>query len=320
MKRGVLWATSGLILMNVLVLLYFFAGSRQEVSLGVTGTNAPAPSLASVTAGQAGVYAVTGVVKELRADGSNVVVRHEIVPGYMPKMTMPFTARDPREIASLKPGDEVVFRLLVTDEDHWIDSVRVVGAQTAAPPAFEYESARVVRDVEPLEIGDVAPDYVFTNHLGAPVKLSDYRGQAVGLTFIFTRCPLPDFCPRISKNFSAAQAALKSQTGGRTNWHLLSMTIDPLFDTPAVLKSYGERNTQDPARWTFLTGALIDIDAITEQVGMVYRRQTPTALPDHNLRTVIFDPKGRLTKVIVGNEWKVEEFVAEMNRAMTLTE
>ncbi len=313
MKRGVIWATGALILVNVLVLVYFFAGTRREVTVERASTNA-----GLATPGQAGIYSVTGVVKELRADGSNVVVRHEVVPGYMPPMTMPFTARDPREIASLKPGDEVVFRLLVTDEDHWIDSVRVVGARATTAPAFAYDAARVVREVEPLEVGDVMPDYVYTNHLGAPVKLSDYRGQALGLTFIFTRCPLPDFCPRISKNFSQAQAALKELSGSQTNWHLLSLTIDPMFDSPAVLKGYAERNAHDPARWTFLTGALIDIDALTEQVGMVYRRQTPTSLPDHNLRTVVVDTHGRLAKVIVGNTWSVDEFVAEMKKAMTV--
>lgn len=308
-KRGVVWATAGLVLLNVLVLLIYLFRPPGSGKPGATDEATP-----SAAGGQAGTYAVTGVVKELRADGSNVVIRHEIVPGLMPAMTMPFTARDPREIASLKPGDQVVFRLLMTADESWIDQVNKVGADTAEP-AFDYAQSRIVRDVEPLEIGDVVPDYVFTNQLGQPVKFSDWRGQAVALTFMFTRCPLPEFCPRMAKNFASVATLLSQDADGPTNWHLASMTIDPLFDTPAVLKVYAAGVEAPPERWSFLSGALIDIDAMAEQLGLLYRRQTPTALPDHNLRTAVFDPKGRLTQVIVGNTWKPEELVEAIRNA-----
>jgi protein SCO1/2 len=260
---------------------------------------------------QPGFYAVTGVVKEVRTGGTNLLIRHEAIPGYMMAMTMPFTARDPRETASVKAGDKLTFRLLVTDEESWIDSVRRVGVDETPPP-FTYEQSRIVRDVEPLEIGQLMPDYPFTNQFGSVVKLSDYRGQAVAMTFIFTRCPLPDFCPRMLKNFSAVAAAMGSGSSGVTNWHLLTLTIDPAFDTVPVLKAHAESYQYDPRRWTFLTGALIDVDAITEQLGLVFRRQTPTALPDHNLRTVVIDASGRLRKILVGNTWKPEEVVSEL--------
>ncbi|MBL9136710.1 MAG: SCO family protein [Verrucomicrobiales bacterium] len=308
MKRGVVWATAALVLLNVVVLLIYLF--RPPGSARSAGQEAVAES----SAGQAGTYSVTGVVKELRADGSNVVIRHEIVPGLMPAMTMPFTARDPREIASLKPGDAVTFRLLMTADESWIDQVNKVGA-AAEEPAFDYSQSRIVRDVEPLEIGDLAPDYVFTNQLGQPVKLSDWRGQVVALTFMFTRCPLPEFCPRMAKNFAAVAATLSEGAGGPTNWHLASLTIDPLFDSPAVLKAYSGGVNTVPDRWSFLTGALIDIDAIAEQLGLLYRRQSPTALPDHNLRTAVFDPKGRLTQLIIGNTWKPEELVDAIRSA-----
>lgn len=301
MKRGVLWATAGLVLLNVaffLVYLLRAPGSRTSSGENLQGT-----------AGQAGVYAVTGVVKELRADGSNIVIRHEAIPGFMMAMTMPFTARDPREVDGLKAGDQVTFRLLVTADESWIDSVERVGAEE--PPPFEQGGARIVRDVEPLEPGDLVPDYVFTNQFGRTTRLSDFRGNAVGVTFIFTRCPLPDFCPRMLKNFTAVAEALSSGPGP-TNWHLVTITIDPAFDTPAVLRAHAESHQCDPRRWTFLTGALIDIDAITEQVGLAYRRETPTSLPDHTLRTFVIDPEGRLTRIVVGNTWSPEEVVEEM--------
>lgn len=313
-KRGVIWATAALVLVNIVGLVVFLfrsPGSRKADAEPVVS--------AMSSGGQAGTYSVTGIVKELRVDGSNVVIRHEIVPGLMPAMTMPFTARDPREIASLKPGDAVTFRLLMTADESWIDQINKVGG--AEPePAFDYSQSRIVRDVEPMKVGEVAPDYVFTNQLGQPVKLSDWRGQAVALTFMFTRCPLPEFCPRMSKNFAAVTSLLAENPAGLTNWHLVSLTIDPLFDTPAVLKAYSGTVNQVPERWSFLTGALIDIDAIAEQLGILYRRQTPTALPDHNLRTAVFDRKGRLTQLIIGNTWKPEELVEALRDAASRTD
>lgn len=303
MKRGVLYATGLLVLLNVAFLVVYLVrppGTRPAA----TPPSAPAPS-------QPGVYAVTGIVRELKPDGSNVVIRHDEIPGFMMAMTMPFTARDPRQIAALQPGDKVTFQLLVTDDESWIDSVeRVEPAKAdAGATAIDYQQSRIVRDVEPLELGDVMPDYVFTNQFGQATRLGDLRGKAVALTFIFTRCPLPDFCPRMLKNFSAVAETMQARSGGPTNWHLVTMTIDPVFDTPPVLRTYAERNQCDFRRWTFLTGAMIDIDAITEQLGLVFRRQNPNSLPDHNLRTVVVDPQGHLRKVLIGNTWKPDEVV-----------
>jgi protein SCO1/2 len=305
-KRVVLYAAAALVLLNLAALVYFlFRAPPAGRSVG----NGPATG---ESPGQPGVYSVTGVVRELRPDGSNVVIRHEAIPGFMMAMTMPFTARDPREVAGLNPGDKVTFRLLVTDDQSWIDSVNRIAPSVAPEPAFDYAQSRIVRDVEPLSLGDVMPDYVFTNQFGNPFRLSDLRGNALGLTFIFTRCPLPEFCPRMLRNFSAVAQSLKAQSNGATNWHLVTVTIDPAFDTPAVLRTYAERNNYNPAHWTFITGALIDIDALTEQVGLMYRRQAPNALPDHNLRTLLIDPNGRLQKIIIGNTWRPEELAQDM--------
>ena len=312
-KSGMRWATAILVLLNVaffVVSLLRAPGSRTGGREGAEESGS-STSWVAVATGQAGVYSVTGVVREIGEGGTRVKIRHEAIPGYMVAMTMPFNVRDPREVASVKPGDQVTFRLLVTDEESWIDTVTRVGV-AEAPPAFTYEQSRIVRDVEPLELGQMMPDYPFTNEFGAPIKLSDYRGQTVGMTFIFTRCPLPDFCPRMLKNFEEVSRRLRDPSVGMTNWHLVTLTIDPLFDTPAVLRGHAERYQYDPKRWTFLTGAVIDIDAISEQVGLMYRRQAPNALPDHNLRTLLIDAEGRLRKIIVGNTWKPEDFVADL--------
>lgn len=331
MKRGVVWATAGLVVLNLLMLVVFLFRSgpaRERAS-----RSAPAVSTTQM-------FAVTGVVRELKPDGSNLIIAHEPIPGFMDAMTMPFRTRDPREIASVKAGDRLTFRLLVTEEESWIDQVERVDSPaegTVPAPGPEpidivrgvepgeagslpggpgaSDQVRRVRDVEPLNVGDPVPDYVFTNQFGKRVRLSDFRGHALGLTFIFTRCPLPDFCPRMLNHFSAAAKRLSEEPRGATNWHLLTVTIDPQFDTPAVLKTHAERQAYDPRRWSFLTGAMIDIDALTEQLGLVFRRQTPTAFVDHNLRTVVINVRGELQKVFIGNLWKPEELITEMRTA-----
>jgi protein SCO1/2 len=269
---------------------------------------------AAVNAGSTNlqIYAVRGVIKELKPDGKTVVIRHEEVPEYMPAMTMPFEVKDRKELAGLKPGDKVSFRMLVSDTEGWIDQVTLLGETDPGEPPPR-ETFRRARTVEPLEIGDPIPDYPFTNELGQAFSLGQFKGKALALTFIFTRCPFPNFCPRMSENFAGAHRQLAAMKDGPTNWHFLSLSFDPEFDTPATLKNYASRYKYDPNHWTFATGALIEIDAITEQFGLVFPREGANF--NHNLRTVVIDARGRVQKVFVGNEWKVEDFVVEMVKA-----
>ncbi|MFN0067431.1 MAG: SCO family protein [Limisphaerales bacterium] len=309
MDRKTVMLTFVVVGFNLLLAAYFLFGGRT-----VRTVVAPQPSVAGTQS-----FAVTGLVRELLPDGTNLRVFHGPVHDatgglYMGAMTMTLRTRDPRETAGLRVGDAVAFRLLVTEDESWIDQVERTAAAVGTPEAEPYETARIVRDVEPLEIGQVVPDYPLTNQLGAAVRLADFRGQVVALTFIFTRCPLPDFCPRMSKNFAAAAQVLAGY-GSFTNWHLLSLTIDPRHDTPAVLHAYAERQNFDPVRWSFVTAAQIEIDALGEQAGLVFRRQAPDAFPDHNLRTLVIDPEGRLQRIFVGNTWTPDELVEAMRRA-----
>lgn len=309
MKKQIVLPTILVVGLNLLLAVFFlFGGRTKEASV--------APTHPAVTTQS---FSVTGLVRELLPDGTNLRIFHGPVHDstgglYMGAMTMTLRTRDPREIAAVRVGDAVGFRLLVTEDESWIDQVERTGSAAAEPPAFDHESTRIVRDVEPLDIGQVVPEYVFTNQFGATVRLSDFRGQVVAFTFIFTRCPLPDFCPRMSKNFAAAAQVLGGY-GTFTNWHLLSLTIDPRHDTPAVLHDYAKRQAFDPARWSFLTAAQIEIDALGEQMGLLFRRQAPDAFPDHNLRTFVMDPQGRLTKILVGNSWTADDLVEAMRRA-----
>jgi protein SCO1/2 len=206
--------------------------------------------------------------------------------------------------------------MIVTDDDGWIDQIRRLETQPpprpSAPPLY-----RVVREVEPLAVGDRLPDYRLTNELGQAVNLADFRSRALGITFIFTRCPFPTYCPRMSSQFAQVQHALLTAPAGPTNWHLLTVSFDPEFDTPAVLKAYAKRWKADARRWNFLTGALIDITALTEQFGLTFWRPDPynPGSINHNIRTVVVDPEGRIRKIIAGNEWKPAELVEAITQA-----
>jgi len=265
-------------------------------------------------------YQVKGVVEEVLPEKKQVVIKHEDIPGYMDAMTMKFDVKSTNELAGLKPGDDISFRMIVTDDDGWIDQVKRLGTTTPIVAANAPDNFRRAREVDPLKVGDTMPNYNFTNQLGRPVSLSDFKGQAVAFTFIFTRCPFPTFCPRMSQHFEAVQSQLKEMPNAPTNWHLLSITIDPKFDTPAVLKNYATQYHSDPRHWSFLTGELIDITAIAEQFGLMFFRPDPNqpAGINHNLRTVILTAGGKVHKIIPENTWKPEEVTAALVEAAKL--
>jgi protein SCO1/2 len=240
-----------------------------------------------------------------------VVIKHEAIPGYMAAMTMPFSYRDNRQTNGLKPGDVVTFRLLATEDDGWIENVVRIGSTNLPAPARD--PLRKVRIVDPLAVGDPAPDYPFTNALGRTVRLSEFKGDAVALTFFYTRCPYPAFCPRMTDNFAQVDRVLTQEGNSFTNWHLISLSFDPENDSLAVLRSYAESHHADPARWTFATGSQIDIDAITEQFGLETPRDGDFF--DHNLRTVVIDPRGRVARIFQGNTWKPAELVDALRQA-----
>jgi protein SCO1/2 len=276
-----------------------------------TGDTAGQQSAAGAPHSGTQVFSVKGVVKELKPDGKTIVIEHEEIPNYMQAMTMPFEVRDRNELAGLKAGDPVSFRMLVTEKDGWIDQLTKLGpTNLALPPS---DPVRRVRFVEPLNVGDPLPDYAFTNELGQVIHLADFKGQALALTFIFTRCPFPNFCPRMSGNFADAYKRLSVAPDAPKNWRLLSISFDPEHDRPEVLKSYAKRYAYETNHWSFVTGALIDIDAITEQFGLMFPREG--AGFNHNLRTVVVDAQGKVQKVFVGNEWKVEDLAAEIVKA-----
>jgi protein SCO1/2 len=223
----------------------------------------------------------------------------------------------------LKAGDAVAFRMVVTKDDGWIENVRKLAPAAAEPKRITLPSTNDTNGqpltfrkspmVEPLEVGQQVPDYKFTNQFGQPISFHQFKGQALGITFVFTRCPFPTFCPRMSVNFQQAQNKLKLMANAPTNWTLLSISFDPEYDTPARLKTYATPYNLDTNHWQFATSDLWNVDGITEQLGLQFWKEQGTI--QHNLRTAVFDARGRLQKVFTGNEWTVDEFAAEMVKA-----
>jgi protein SCO1/2 len=268
------------------------------------------------------MHLVRGVIKTVEPNNNVVRIQHEEIPNFMPAMTMPFRVKDAKELEGLQQGETVWFRLWVTADESWIDNIKKEKAQSVPPTSApapeaaaspEREEVRVVRDVPELSVGDIMPDYQFTNELGQTIHLNDFRGKALAFTFIYTRCPLPEFCPRMSGNFAEVMKQLKAMPNGPTNWHLLSISIDPHWDSPTVLRGYAQAFANDAEHWNFVTGSIEDIDAITEQFQLTIVKRGSDW--DHKLRTVVVDANGRIQDIIYGNEWKPEALVQEIVKA-----
>jgi len=253
------------------------------------------------------VFAAQGVVREFSSGDHTVTISHEAVSNYMDAMTMPFKVKDLKELAGLHPGDQVTFRLHVTATESWVDQIIRIGAvpvSESKPPAAEPQP---VSGRNPLWY------YKFTNELGQAVSLSDFHGQALAVTFIYTRCPLPDYCPRLSRNFQEASQKLDSLAGAPTNWHFLSVSFDAQFDTPAVLQAYGKSYQYDPAHWSFLTGPQDKIAELARLSGVHY--ESDDGLINHNFRTLIVDGNGHLQTVFPISGDFSDSIVAEMIKA-----
>ncbi|HMJ92295.1 MAG TPA: SCO family protein [Candidatus Acidoferrum sp.] len=289
------------------------------VLCGCKDNSSPASSSATDT--NRTVYQVKGVIKKIMDNGKSAEIAHEEIPDYMAAMTMDFTVKTPSDMSGLKPGDSVGFDMVVTSNDGWIERVRKIAPQnTNSHPAnitinttnegpMKFRKSPIV---EPLEIGDQVPDYKFTNHWGEAISFAQFRGRALGVTFVFTRCPFPTYCPRMNNNFAGAQQKLLA-AGGPTNWALLSVSIDPEFDRPKTLAAYSKSYKPDSNHWQFVVGDYWNLDGLTEQVGLQFWKQDNSI--NHNLRTAVFDTRGRLQKIFVGNEWPVQDFATEMQKA-----
>jgi protein SCO1/2 len=251
-----------------------------------------------------------GTVMEIQPDGRTVVVQHEAISNYMAAMTMPFKAKAPEELAGLHRGDEISFQLQVTEAESWVDGITKIG-MVLLP------SAQSPTRLPDAPAGHPLLDCKLTNELGQAVSLNDFRGQALAITFFYTRCPIPDYCPRLSKNFQEAQQKLESLSDAPANWHFLSISFDPEYDSPQLLKAYGNSYQYDPKHWSFLTGPADKIGELARQSDVSYQSDAGTF--NHNFRTLIIDASGHLQMIFPTSGNLSDQIVAEIIKAAAMT-
>jgi protein SCO1/2 len=260
-------------------------------------------------------YALRGQILAIApetAGGRGVTVKHEDIPNFMPAMTMAYYVRPPAQLDGFAAGDLITADLKVTaaSGDTYLTNLKKAGQ--ADLPA----DAQTVKIMDVMNPGDEVPDDALQDQTGAPRRLSDWRGRALAVTFVYTRCPLPDFCPLMDRHFGALQRAIASDAGLRDRVHLVSISFDPAHDTPAVIEAHAKAKGADPRTWSYLTGSAAALDRLTSRFGVsTITDNNPAQTLTHNLRTALVNPKGRLVKVLSGNEWTVDQLLADLRDA-----
>ncbi len=252
---------------------------------------------------------IKGQVISIDGIAHRITIAHEEIPNYMRAMTMPFKVKDTTLLAKVQPGDSVQGTLAVSRTESWIEALSVMG-QGAAAGFLSPEEVRLKRF---FREGEKLPDFKFVNQDAHRIRLSDYRGKVLALTFVYSRCPLPDFCIRMSENFAKLQKSLSKNEKLRGKWRLLTISFDPAFDTPQVLKRYGESYGADFSTWEFATDSLQTVRSLLDELDL-FVQNDQSGLITHNLRTILIDPEGRLVKVIKGNEWTPTEVAVQVSQ------
>ena len=249
-------------------------------------------------------YAMRGMVLAIDAAQHSVVISHDAITGVMPSMTMPFEVREQNELSGLAPGAIVTFTLVIGKSSSHIEHVHVVRYESVEQDPLAARRLRLLQQmtraaVAPLTIGQPVPDFTLTDQAHAKVSLSQFRGKVVALNFVYTSCVLPQFCYRMANDFGVMQKRFKDRLG--RDLVLLTVTFDPVRDTPERLAEYGRQWNADARVWHFLTGSSADVQRVTSQFGL-------DAFPDeglfsHSTRTVLIDRKGVLAASIEGNQF-----------------
>ena len=237
-------------------------------------------------------YRAEGVVLSVYPERPSVVISHRAIPKYMDAMAMEFSVLSVKELRGLAPGSRVDFRLSVGQKRSRVSDIRV--------KTTKLEDVVLPPQARKLSVGDPIAAFTLIDQNGREVRLADYLGHPVVIDFIYTRCPLPDVCPRLSANF----ALLQKRFGDKLT--LLSITIDPLFDTPEVLGEYAKR-WRAGSDWHFLTGSPEQIQQIAAPFGLVYWAEE--GVISHTSATVIVTPDGRMSALLEGSTFTAKQLV-----------
>ncbi len=254
-------------------------------------------------------YPVRGLVLEVRPAAGEVVVSHREIPGFMDAMVMPFRVRDPRELRGLTPGLLIDFQLEVGRRGTRIRGLRVVRDSPAA-------DAEDLPDLSPpperVPPGEPLPDFALTDQLGEPFRLADASGKVIVLTFLYTRCPLPDVCPRLAAHFAYLQRRFAAHLP--ENLALLSITLDPVHDTPEVLARYAKIwNVRTPG-WRLLTGSEEEVARVARRCGVVFWAEEGQVA--HTAETCVIGRDGRLAACIRGTRFTARQLADLVERQL----
>jgi protein SCO1/2 len=242
-------------------------------------------------------FSVEGIVVAVDPAARTMLVAHRPIGKFMPAMTMPFRVEQVSELNGLYPGARVRFELVVDRDRSMAKRVVKTADGEIAPPAGK------------LRTGDTVADFELLDQQSGRVRLSELRGKVVAVNFIYTRCPLPDVCPRLSANFAALQRRF-GKTVGR-DLVLLTVTVDPEYDTPAILAEYAKRWGAAWPGWRFLTG---DVSRVAAQLGEVY--WTDEGSIGHNSAACVIGRDGRLAAAVEGTNWRVDQFASLIEHAL----
>jgi protein SCO1/2 len=248
-------------------------------------------------------YPVRGVLQAINFAEQTAMIEHEEIPDYMPAMTMPFDVKSIAEIAPFSAGDRLEFTLVVTDTTSWIERIKRIGTgKVQAAPAASSEPR--------LKEGDTIPAFRLTDDQGREITGETYAGQPLLMTFIFTRCPIPNFCPLMSRNFAAIRSAIADDEVLTGQTRFLSVSFDSEFDTPAVLHQYARLHTQEHDVWRFASGKAAEVDKLTQAFSVYVQREGGTF--SHGLCTALIGPDGVIRRIWRGNNWEASEAVTAL--------
>ncbi len=278
----------------------------------IPGCHSPSgPAAPQQLTGDVKTYHLKGVIVSTDAARGEVTINSEAIPGFMDAMAMPYKLKDPGIIQDLHPGDHLTAQLLVSDTASQLDQIVVtMSAKPDYKPSANYHVPTA---------GDAVPDFHFTNQNGKTISLDQFHGKALLITFIYTRCPLSDYCPRMSRNFAEIDKGLHADPAIYAKTHLLSISFDPAYDKPAVLRSYGSAFTgnytnETFAHWDFAAPAPADLKKTLEyfDVGSTPEKdQTIT----HSLSTVLVGPDGKVVAWYPTNDWSVSDVLTALKNA-----
>lgn len=244
-------------------------------------------------------YEMSGQILAVHTNGQELTIKHDDIPEYMPGMTMKFPVVASSLMVGRRPGELITATLEV---DGLVGKLTAITHKGDAPLPSSTNEVAMAEGI--LEAGDPMPDAALIDQTDRRRSLSEWRGTPTLVTFIYTRCPLPNYCPLMDRNFVTIQRSLADDPALRGKLHLISVSFDPAFDTPAVLSAHAKTLQADTSTWTFLTGDKVTVDRLAAKFGVgVIRGPDGATEITHNLRTGLFAADGTLIKMYAGSDW-----------------